>query len=237
MTPPRFHRVEVVVPARDEEEHLGACLGSVLAAAGLVRRVHGCDVGVTVVLDSCTDRSAAVVASFPEVRSLVVRDGVVGLARGRGMTALDRGVPTWVACTDADSVVPRRWLGVQLALAEQGLDLVVGTVTPDPRDLATTDLRAWHALHPLGEGHDFVHGANLGFSLAAYDRVGGFAQLSTGEDVDLVERMRSAGVPWRATDRTRVLTSGRRHGRAPAGFAGFLRKLDPDVSGRTPDSA
>jgi hypothetical protein len=74
-----------------------------------------------------------------------------------------------------------------------------------------------------------VHGANLGFSLAAYDRVGGFAPLATGEDVDLVERMQSAGVPWRATDRTRVLTSGRRHGRAPAGFAGFLHKLHPEV--------
>ena len=221
----RFDRVEVVVPARDEEEHLAACLESVTVAARLAGRVQGCPVGVTVVLDSCTDRSAEVVASFPDVRAHVVRDGVVGLARRRGIGRLDRGVPTWVACTDADTVVPRRWLSTQLALAEQGVDLVVGTVAPDPRDLASGDLLAWHALHPLGEGHGFVHGANLGFALAAYDRVGGFAALATGEDVDLVERMRAAEVPWTATDRTRVRTSGRWHGRAPEGFAGFLNDL------------
>ena len=221
----RFDRVEVVVPARDEEQHLAACLESVLVAARLAGRVDGCSVGVTVVLDSCSDRSAEVVASFPGVRAQVVHDGVVGLARRHGLARRDRGVSTWVACTDADTVVPRRWLSAQLALAEQGVDLVVGTVVPDPRDLTARDLLAWHALHPLGEGHAFVHGANLGFTLAAYDRVGGFAPLATGEDVDLVERMRAAGVPWRATDRTRVRTSGRWHGRAPEGFADFLSDL------------
>ena len=74
-----------------------------------------------------------------------------------------------------------------------------------------------------------MHGANLGFALAAYQRVGGFASLASGEDVDLVERLRAARVPWRATDRTRVLTSGRHLGRAEAGFAAYLRELETET--------
>ncbi len=228
MSRPRLRRVHVVVPARDEEARLGACLRSVLTAAQVLRRTRTCAVEVTVVLDSCRDDSAAVAAGFPGVRVLTVEAGVVGVARHRGVVSLpeaDGAATTWVACTDADTVVPRRWLVTQVALADAGADLVVGTVTPDPAELSVGDLVAWHALHRLSEGHPFVHGANLGFMRAAYDLVGGFAPLATGEDVDLVERMQAAGLPWRATDRTRVRTSGRWAGRAPEGFAEYLRDL------------
>ena len=37
--------------------------------------------------------------------------------------------------------------------------------------------------------------------------------------------MKAAGVPWTATSRLPVLTSGRLLGRAPAGFAEYLLSL------------
>lgn len=227
--------LHVVVPARDEAEFLPRHLESVYAAAEVVRAaMPGLQVRATVVLDSCTDESARVLAAHPWFDTEEVQLGVVGEVRAHGVErARSRagGVdPTrlWIACTDADTVVPEHWLSEQLRLAETGHALVVGTVHPEPQDVSPEVLRLWRARHRLEEGHEHVHGANLGFTLAAYDAVGGFPPVSTGEDVALVTRMREAEIRWCSTARTQVVTSGRWHGRAPQGFAGYLRALAAD---------
>jgi hypothetical protein len=64
--------VHVVVPAHDEEELLGACLVSVAtAAARLLAEVPGIAVRTTVVLDRCTDGTAAIAATY-DVDTVVV---------------------------------------------------------------------------------------------------------------------------------------------------------------------
>lgn len=226
-------RVLVVIPVRDEASLLGRQLVAVATAATALRRTRpDVEVCTTVVLDCCTDDSAEVVAGFPDVRATTVEVANVGAARRMG---IEQSRPhrrsdvrrTWVACTDADSEVPVHWLAAQLALAARGFDLVIGTVWPDPADCAPDPLARWWSRHTVRDDHPHVHGANLGFRLSAYDTVGGFADLSTGEDVDLVDRLRDAGVPWTAASRLPVLTSGRLVGRAPAGFADYLLSLRP----------
>ena len=226
--------VRVVVPARDEAEHLDALVLALQRATSRLRRDRpAISVATTVVLDSCVDCSAAVLSGRPGIDVLEVSEGVVGTVRAAGVghaRLCSPRVPparVWVACTDADSTVPEEWLTWQVALAEDGHDLVAGAVHPDPRDLSATALRAWWERHRLGEGHPHVHGANLGFRLSAYDAVGGFAPLRTGEDADLVSRFRVAGLSCCATARHPVTTSGRHVGRAPAGFASFLAALGP----------
>lgn len=231
-----MHRIDhllVVVPAHDEAELLGRQLNAVSSAvryAGWLRPRTAAS--TTVVLDSCTDDSAAVAAECPGVHAVEAELGCVGLARRLGVAEararhdLDPAT-TWVACTDADSVVPHDWLSGQLELAACGSRLVLGTVSPDPAELEPARLRHWWARHHLRDGHPYVHGANLGFALDAYDLVGGFRGLPVGEDVDLVERMRAVGVSWTATSRLPVLTSGRLGARAPAGFASYLMALLP----------
>jgi hypothetical protein len=231
--PPEIDHVRVVVPAHDEGALLGRQLAALDTAVRQARLAHrALSVSTTVVLDSCTDDSADVVAHFPEVDVVTVELGCVGLARRAGVEAARRRRPsqpdqTWVACTDADSEVPAHWLHGQLELAATGAQLVLGTVWPDPDGLEPGRLRQWWSRHALHDGHSHVHGANLGFTLAAYDAVGGFHDRTTGEDVDLVDRMKAAGVPWTATSRLPVLTSGRLAGRAPAGFASYLIALGP----------
>jgi hypothetical protein len=44
----------------------------------------------------------------------------------------------------------------------------------------------------LNASHHHIHGANMGFQSQHYWRVGGFAALASGEDVDLVDRFRAA---------------------------------------------
>ncbi len=224
--------VHVIVPVHNEEAHLPRHLLSLWAAAtALVRGRPGIKVRVTLVLDSCTDSSEKLVRAYDWVDVLSAESRTVGEVRAVGVARVhDLSHPVdprsvWVASTDADTVVPATWLLEQLRLAEAGHDLVLGTVSPDRSDLSSEQYAAWAARHVLQEGHIYVHGANMGFTLAAYLAVGGFSSVSKDEDVSLARRMQEAGVAWCATTRTQVVTSGRRIGRAPHGFASYLRGL------------
>jgi glycosyltransferase involved in cell wall biosynthesis len=230
----------VVIPARDEERLLGPCLDAVLAAVdhlgdGPPARPSRVAVEVVVALDSCTDRSADVAGRFP-VRIVHLDTGSVGAARRAAAgVALDaagrrgsRPEVTWLACTDADTVVPSDWLARHLVAADAGADVLLGTVEPD----ASCDPglgRAWHRLHHLGEGHPYVHGANLGVRGSAYLAVGGFGDDTAHEDVELVGRLRAAGFRCLASDRARVRTSARTDGRVPRGFSTYLATLAPHL--------
>lgn len=224
--------VAVVVPARDEEVLLPACLDSVSAAVHALHAEHPrVRARVFVVLDACRDRSAQVAAGRAGVVALTSDAGCVGVARARGVeaaaawSASARHAPLWVASTDADSVVPRHWLSEHVRWAADGLGLVVGTVEPRPGDLSPAALSAWHQRHTTADGHDHVHGANLGFTLDAYRSAGGFPPVPVHEDVALVAAARSAGVTTLATGAVPVVTSGRRAARAPGGFAHYLGSL------------
>ncbi|WP_307781268.1 glycosyltransferase [Agilicoccus flavus] len=228
---PPVRRVAVVVPARDEQTLLGACLASVRHAEASLRRTRpGVDVDVVVALDRCTDASADVAAAH-RVRTRLCDHGCVGGARHEGVVAairhaVDAGIDPgrlWIAGTDADSVVPTDWLTTQVELADAGHDVLVGTV--EPHGLEPALARAWREAHDLREGHPHVHGANLGLRASTYLAAGGFRPLAVHEDVDLLGRARSTGAACLSTDRTRVATSSRLHGRAPDGFAAYLADL------------
>jgi glycosyltransferase involved in cell wall biosynthesis len=219
--------VGVVVPARDEELLLPACLDAIEAA---VDELHGIETHIVVALDRCMDGSADVVAAYPRVQVVETDAGNVGTARGRGVAqvlAQTAGTPPeriWLATTDADSVVPRNWLSGQLALAREGWEVVVGTVVVDdwtghPPDTAPRWLASYHPV----EHHPHVHGANLGCSAAAYLEVGGWSPLASDEDVALLAALAHRRVVRTAT--MPVVTSSRRDPRAVGGFGDTLRDL------------
>ncbi|TFC46607.1 glycosyltransferase family 2 protein [Cryobacterium sp. TMT1-21] len=223
-------RVIVVVPARDEEELLPRCLAALTVAVGEVARVAGEAppvIEVVVVLDRCSDGTAEVAADWPAFASISTDGGGVGLARRAGArhllpTLTHFSTATWIATTDADSAVPPNWLTAQLAFARNSVDLVLGTVVPDDR-LSDGGRELWDAAHRLVEGHPHVHGANLGVRADRYLQAGEFALVDGNEDVRLVSALRRLGVSEIRTELIPVLTSGRLAGRAPAGFAGYLR--------------
>jgi glycosyltransferase involved in cell wall biosynthesis len=133
----------------------------------------GVVVRTTVVLDGCTDETAAVVAAYG-VDTVVVDATCVGVARAAGVERVVElagghlAERVLVASTDADCVVPETWLVELLAHAAAGHDLVVGAVHPDPDDLPVGVVERWWARHRRPEEH--VHGANLAFTLAAASR-------------------------------------------------------------------
>lgn len=223
---PGIERLAVVVPARNEAALLPRCLHALVAAADRLRlECPQVSLHMLVVLDSCTDNSAAVVDRFAEVRGLCVAVGTVGAARQAGVGHLaSTAGPDWFAMTDADSAVPPGWLVHQARCADAGTDLVLGTVTPDVAEISAAQLARWEAIHHATDGHEHVYGANLGFSSAALAATGGFRAMAAHEDVDLADRIKAAGLPWIASAQHPVLTSARLVGRTPVGFAGYLRE-------------
>jgi glycosyltransferase involved in cell wall biosynthesis len=247
---PRAHgidRIAVVLPAHNEDEHLGGALLALQRAADELHRFRpGVAVGVTVVLDSCTDRSADITALYiaadPRFNAIEVGFRSAGASREAGVRAAGiggsgpprrgrRSLPspgagrTWLANTDADSQVPENWLVRQLEFAEAGADAVLGSVEPDPAGMDPEILRRWRERHPFEENHPHVYGANFGVRASAYLAAGGFPTLASHEDRTLVQRLRNRAFTVTATDSIRVRTSGRVHARAPHGFGAYLRSL------------
>jgi len=220
----------VVIPAHDEEALIGRCLASVTRAVAHAReRAPDLEVEVVVVLDACSDTTAPQVRRWP-VEAIEIGARRVGTARRigieRALQALSASpAATWIAMTDADTVVPLDWITHQLDLADTGVDLVLGTVRPDFADLSARHAAYWRATHHRGRPPGNVHGANLGVRASTYARAGGIPDLVEHEDVALVRAVRALGARERASDEHEVETSGRFTGRTPAGYAAFLARV------------
>jgi len=224
-----IREVGVVVPAHNEEELLPGCLAALRSACDQIPRIP---VHLIVVADSCRDRTAEQ-ARQAGVTTITIHARNVGAARAAGLrTALRRIAQakpsaTWLATTDADTLVAPDWLARQLRYANQGWEAVIGTVTVadwSEHPAQIPNVFAARYRHDSGS-HPHVHGANLGVNAEAYLAAGGFPPLRTGEDHALVARLTAAGrriLP--ATDVT-VVTSARRVARAPRGFGHLLTTL------------
>ena len=230
--------IVVVVPARNEEELIGACLTSVLEASRRVVQMVD-SVAVAVVADGCTDRTceiARLVLSSQPLWSVTECDlGNVALVRslgvevGRGLLGSARSDRIWMASTDADTRVPHDWLLDHVEAASRGTRALAGAVDIEcfdglPPSAPKLFAETYTDLLPTTGEHSHVHAANLGVRLDAYDDAGGWGSLPRSEDRDLWTRLQQAGARVESPSSLRVVTSGRSTGRVPGGFADCLRQ-------------
>jgi hypothetical protein len=173
----------VVVPARDEQDNVVACLRGVRAA--LDRLPRGITTAVTVVLDRCSDRTPRLVvdeladwpgavalrvaalggrrggtATGPEPAHIVPGTGV-GAVRDLGIrSTLHRlrrfaARDVWLLSTDADTTVPPDWALAHLREAAAGACGVAGLAELAPQgELSATALRLYRQVVAAG-----LHGA------------------------------------------------------------------------------
>jgi glycosyltransferase involved in cell wall biosynthesis len=222
--------VGVIVPAHNEQDLLPSCLASLRRA---MRAVRGTPVHLVVVADDCGDRTASV-ACHAGAAVVTVSARSVGAARAAGVREILRRTrhldpaDVWLATTDADTLVPARWLRQQARYASQGWDAVAGTVrVADWSGYRPATRSLFRERYGRGTGpHSHVHGANLGFRAAAYLGAGGFPDMPTAEDRALVAALTAAGSPVLRTRALTVVTSARREARAPHGFSHYLTELD-----------
>ena len=221
----RIARVVVVVPAHNEERLLPSCLAAIDRAAAEIPDI---EVAVEVVLDACTDATSRVIP--PHVGTVIRSTKSVGAARRAGFARhlqADVDGRTWFATTDADSEVPADWLVSHLASADRGSDVFVGTIRPKSwESWSPHTAELFEQRYDADDGHHHIHGANLGVRADAYRRVGGFAEVSGNEDVDLVRRLLTMGAVVDRSARAPVLTSTRADGRTDTGFAAYLYRLE-----------
>jgi glycosyltransferase involved in cell wall biosynthesis len=244
-------RAVVVVPARDEQERIAACVAALCDQQAVSWEQYE----VIVILDGCTDATAEVTRRIagetPGLRlhqiELVVPQGV-GRARHLGMDlACERLLSVGredglIASTDADSVVAADWLCAQLELLDAGAEAIGGRIELDvqeaetlvPETLAAREhavaartRRAMRlsATSAVIEHHQFS-GASLALTAAAYVRCGGLPVRAALEDEALEHALVHQGVAIHRSDRVRVRTSARTSGRAPRGLAHDLASAD-----------
>ncbi|WP_181028552.1 glycosyltransferase family 2 protein [Pseudoclavibacter sp. RFBA6] len=242
----RIRDVRIVVPARDEERTLETCLAALttaMDALGRAQRDFQVRAQVVLVLDSCSDSSLEIAKRAanrdPRIHLIERAHGSVGRARRDGVrtaltlsTAHSGDTPlelhtVWIASTDADSVVPRDWLVGQLEFADDGADLLLGTVLlAHSGDSRNTELETrWLEEYVLEEGHPHIHAANLGVRASTYLQAGEYPPLREHEDVELASAVSRLGGVVRSSARHPVVTSARTTGRTPGGFAAFLSRL------------
>jgi cellulose synthase/poly-beta-1,6-N-acetylglucosamine synthase-like glycosyltransferase len=222
--------IGVVVPARNEEASIEACIDSVLLA-GAAHRRRGA-LWIVVVADSCSDETAARARRALGDCGQVIETDVAsaGAARRLGAAAVIeryRHVDAsclWLANTDADSCVCPDWIDVHLRLADQGVAGVAGIVRlgADGSEEAHEAFRHSYSIDADGT-HPHVHGANIALRGDAYLDVGGWTERALAEDHCLWRRLRGRG--WRVSSAASsvVITSARLTGRASGGFADTLK--------------
>lgn len=240
----------MVVPARDEEERIGACLAALGAQTDLEPEAWE----LLLVLDNCRDRTREraleAAAAHPHLclRLLAGPGRGSGGARAIGMNAAcarlhaarrPRGL---IASTDADTRVAPDWLARQLELSGGGAraiggrielcpvereELAAGVLDGHGRQSRTRFLRVLEQVDggPEVTDHWQFSGASMSLTAETYAEVGGLGQSIHSEDEHLERMLVEGGVPIERHLGVRVITSARLDGRATHGLARLLREL------------
>ncbi|OYV33761.1 MAG: hypothetical protein B7Z80_23155 [Rhodospirillales bacterium 20-64-7] len=240
-------RVVVAIPVRDEQEYIGLCLGA------LRQQTRRAEV-ILLLLNNCTDdtraRCHAWETALPELRVTECMLGPVqasaGAARRLALNlACSLDEADIVMTTDADAVPAPDWIARNLAAIAAGAEVVCGMARLVPADAAALPERLHEAhrqealcLEALDAliaqidpdpydpwpRHQEHSGASIAVSRAALLRAGGAPNVPSGEDRELIARLRLVDARIRHAPDISVEVSGRILGRASGGMAEAIRR-------------
>lgn len=234
-------KVCVVVPARNEETLITACLESLANQV----EVSKSEYEVILILDDCTDdtekHARLVSEQYPEFRLQILYGPGKGAGQARhlGMETacsrlLELGKPdALISSTDADTVVAPDWLSAQLKCAGDGAQAIGGRILLDTKDDITGTVFQWHS--EMGQTryrnlltdssadespeHWQFSGASMSLTAAVYKEIGGLEPRTALEDEQLERALRQRGIPIERPLSVKVKTSARLVGRASRGLA------------------
>jgi glycosyltransferase involved in cell wall biosynthesis len=195
-------RVDVIIPARNEEDCLGRCLQSLVAQQRISFQI-------TVVDDGSADRTRAIAESFPGVRVLSageLRPGMTGKVNAL-VTGAAGSTAEWLLFTDADTFHYPGSLAAAVAEAEtRGVDLL--SYSPEQETghwwelavmpLVFADLVRTYSSEKINDPADPTVAANGQYILVrrkVYEVLGGHRALPLNilEDVELARLFKVSG--------------------------------------------
>jgi cellulose synthase/poly-beta-1,6-N-acetylglucosamine synthase-like glycosyltransferase len=196
----------VIIPARNEAANIKACVDSILA------QDYPKEAFEIIVIDDFSDDDTAFIvdalhAQYPQVRLLKLADHCKeGETLAYKKKAIEIAVSVakgdWVVTTDADCIVPPRWLFLYNAYIQQHQPAFVAAPVMFIKtagilnQFQLLDFLALQGITAAAVGagkHSMSNGANLGFEKAAFIAVGGYQgvdHIASGDDMFLMHKMK-----------------------------------------------
>lgn len=194
-------RVTVVIPARNEEKNIRACLSALNDQTGI-----GSQPEIIVVDDHSNDETASI-ASAMGATVINLKNEEIGTTIAFKKMAIAKGIRyaqgDIILTTDADCIVPRQWIHILTGvLKHTKAVMVTGPVRMRPgntllskfQSLDFAILQGITAASVHSGLHDMSSGANLGYLKTAFYEVNGFEgidDIATGDDMLLMQKISS----------------------------------------------
>jgi glycosyltransferase involved in cell wall biosynthesis len=180
----------IIIPALNEEKHIGACLDSICGLDGSHE-----DIEVIVVDNGSTDRTVAIVNSYADrinVRVLIRSKLRVGALRN---AAAQVASARFLAFLDADCLAPSNWIRTASRILMEDPGTITGSPYAIPAD-AGWPARIWYqAFHRDKRGQvSYVPAGSLLLERTLFWKIGGFdSSLRSNEDSQFCSRAISSG--------------------------------------------
>lgn len=214
--------ISVIIPARNEADNIRACLSSVVNQS-YPKALYE----IILINDFSEDDTAKIAMEFPGVTVLELKDFITDRINSYKKKAIEIGIQhargTLIVTTDADCIVKENWLATIAEFHQQTqADFIAMPVYIPP---------AKHSFIEIFQSLDFMtlqgitaaavnqrmmnmcNGANLAYTKAAFDNVGGFAgidAIASGDDMLLMHKIynnNSTGVRFLKSQEVIVTTN------------------------------
>jgi cellulose synthase/poly-beta-1,6-N-acetylglucosamine synthase-like glycosyltransferase len=196
----------VIIPARNEAANIKACVDSILN-----QDYPAAAFEIIVIDDFSEDDTAFIVHAlsqqYPQLRLLKLadhcKDGDTLAYKKKAIEiAVAQAKGDWILTTDADCIVPSRWLLLYNAYIHQHQPCFVAAPVMFIKtagilnQFQVLDFLALQGITAAAVGagkHSMSNGANLGFEKAAFIAVGGYQgvdHIASGDDMFLMHKMK-----------------------------------------------
>ena len=184
--------LSLIIPAYNEQEHLGYCLDSVATQTVMPFEV-------IVVDNNSTDNTVEIARSYPFVRVVTAKKQGIVYARNAGF---DAAKGTIIGRVDSDSRLPTDWVETVMTFyqdpAHENTALTGGGMfynTPMPRlSRHVLSLLAFR-VNQVALGHHFLFGSNMAFPAHVWGKIKNNICIRTDihEDIDIAVHMHEIG--------------------------------------------
>ena len=196
----------VIIPARNEAANIKACVDSILA------QDYPKDAFEIIVIDDFSEDDTAFIVTalsqqYSQVRLIQLadhcKDGETLAYKKKAIEiAVSLAKGDWILTTDADCIVPKKWLLLYNAYIQQHQPCFVAApvmfikTSGVLNQFQVLDFLALQGITAAAVGagkHSMSNGANLGFEKTAFIAVGGYQgvdHIASGDDMFLMHKMK-----------------------------------------------